>query len=517
MSIEIRIVVLKGKLNATVAVKDRWEASDTESNIQIGVLASVSSTTTMTIITSLRIFHIVALLLFITSCYFCVQGDGADRQTSVIAVATDETNEDSDGMIEEEIDLEDLDVFVPTDQWQPVKAGQAIPAGLHVQISLKTGEKMAKLMDGDDGERYRKKTSAKNDEGDAKRGETNEARDQFSHKELKDALKKFKAEQDDVQDQKRIDQIRQKFRSMDELKKDFEEMQLNMETDVEIMRRLVEKYQQEGASLEEQEAALYDLEFYAHQIDNAQDLITIGGFDLIIRALNDTRDAIRKQAAFVLGSAVQSNPKVQVEAIERGAIQKLLQLLSISQPRDIRKKAMYAISSLIRHFPYAQLKFLQLGGLDSFLTLFREADPGVLQLQVKAVTLLHDLLLEQKLVTEEPGSGDKVKQQRIQQYKQVKLLPQMMKQGWCEIIPSLLQAPEHDIREKVLLAMQLLLDQCQMNYHKDKQLIGRLSELKTEYETHALEEKAESGGAEDYFSHLSNLVADILGQLSLST
>ena len=63
-----------------------------------------------------------------------------------------------------------------------------------------------------------------------------------------------------------IDQIREKFRSLDELKKDFAEMDLNMETDVEIMRRLVEKFQQEGASVEEQEAALYDLEFYAHQV-----------------------------------------------------------------------------------------------------------------------------------------------------------------------------------------------------------------------------------------------------------
>ncbi|XP_038071003.1 nucleotide exchange factor SIL1-like [Patiria miniata] len=477
---------------------------------------------TMTTISNIRVFHTVAFALFLISCYFCVHGDNVrDKQkTAVVAVPTHdavETDDNSmDATVEEEMDPEDLDVFLPTDQWQPIKEGQAIPAGLHVQISLKTGEKMAKLMDGDDGERYRKKASPQNDDIDTESKEGGEGTDPLSHQELKKALKKFKADQDDVQDQERIDQIRQKFRSMEELKKDFEEMKLKVETDVEIMRRLVEKFQREGASVEEQEAALFDLEFYAHQIDNAQDLITIGGFDLIIRALNDTRDVIRKQAAFVLGSAVQSNPKVQVEALERGAIQKLLHLLTASQPADIRKKAMYAISSLVRHFPYAQVKFLQLGGLDSFLELFRESDPGLLQLQVKAVTLLHDLLLEQKLLTQESEVGDALKQQRIQQYKQVNLLSEMMKQGWCEIIPSLLQAPEHDVREKVLLAMQLLLDECQMNYYKDKQLIGRLSELKSEYEKHALEEQVETGGTEDYFTQLSHLVTDIMGQLSLS-
>ena len=78
----------------------------------------------MTILTSLRVFHSVALVLFITSCYFCVQGDGADKEkTAVVAVPTDETDNGSDGIIEEDVDPEDLDVFVPTDQWQPVRAG----------------------------------------------------------------------------------------------------------------------------------------------------------------------------------------------------------------------------------------------------------------------------------------------------------------------------------------------------------------------------------------------------------
>ena len=33
-------------------------------------------------------------------------------------------------------------------------SGQAIPAGLHVRMSMKTGEKEAKLMDGDSGMKY---------------------------------------------------------------------------------------------------------------------------------------------------------------------------------------------------------------------------------------------------------------------------------------------------------------------------------------------------------------------------
>ena len=81
-------------------------------------------------------------------------------------------------------------------------------------------------------------------------------------------------------------------------------------------------------------------------------------------------------------------------AVDSGALQQLLHLISSAEAFPVRKKAMYAISALLRHFPYAQMKFLQLGGLSTFSTLFKETDVRVISLKVKAVTLLHDMLLE---------------------------------------------------------------------------------------------------------------------------
>merc|ERR1712240_389257 len=37
--------------------------------------------------------------------------------------------------------------FVPTHEWQVVKEGQVLPAGLHIKMDMTTGVKMAKLMD----------------------------------------------------------------------------------------------------------------------------------------------------------------------------------------------------------------------------------------------------------------------------------------------------------------------------------------------------------------------------------
>ncbi|XP_077992621.1 nucleotide exchange factor SIL1-like [Glandiceps talaboti] len=431
------------------------------------------------------------------------------KQTAVVAVETDD-DEEGDGYVTlADGEDEELEVFYPTKDWQTIKPGQAIPAGLHVRINLETGLKEAKLMDeedkeNDDGMKYWK-------EGE-RMGVVNTDKKSFSKEELKDALKLFKAKQDDVKHEieGHEEEIKKQFRSYDDLKKDFEDMNINIETDAEIIVKLLDKYKNDGATIEDRQTALQDLEYYAHQIDNARDLVSLGGLDLIIKGLNDTVDVIRQESAFVLGSAVQSNPTVQVEAVERGAIQLLLRLMSGNQPIVVKKKVLYAISSLIRQFPFAQKRFLELGGLSSLSSLFRETDSNVLPLKVKATTLLHDLLVEQKTF-ENTDITDDVTKERQRQYHMIPLLPAMIEQGWCQLIPTLLLVPEHDHREKVLHAMKIMLDPC-TEYYKQLSLEDTLHSLHKEYEDFALEEAQENDG-DLYFTGLKNLIGEILDSL----
>ena len=60
-----------------------------------------------------------------------------------------------------------------------------------------------------------------------------------------------------------------------------------------------------------------------------------------------------------------SNPKVQIVAVEGGALQLLIRLLSVEPATSthVRARMLYALSSLTRHFPFAQARFVQLGGL----------------------------------------------------------------------------------------------------------------------------------------------------------
>eukprot|EP00073_Rattus_norvegicus_P054002 XP_017456395.1 PREDICTED: nucleotide exchange factor SIL1 isoform X2 [Rattus norvegicus] len=305
------------------------------------------------------------------------------------------THEDSDTKEtrrEEELDAEVLEVLNPTQEWQALQPGQAVPAGSHVRMNLQTGVNEVKLQQED--------KFQSNWKG-FKRGRRLDINtNTYTSQDLKSALAKFKegTEMENSKDElARQATVKQLFRPIEELKKEFDELNVVLETDMQIMVRLINKFNSSSSSLEEKVAALFDLEYYVHQMDNAQDLLSFGGLQVVINGLNSTEPLVKEYAAFVLGAAFSSNPKVQVEAIEGGALQKLLVILATEQPLPAKKKVLFALCSLLRHFPYAQQQFLKLGGLQVLRSLVQEKSAKVLA--VRVVTLLYDLVTEKVSAT----------------------------------------------------------------------------------------------------------------------
>nr|XP_033783542.1 nucleotide exchange factor SIL1 isoform X2 [Geotrypetes seraphini] len=376
-----------------------------------------------------------------------------------------------------------------------------------MRLNLQTGKNEAKIPDSENeknGMTYKKK--------DRRLGKVDVDSNIYTPQELKKVLAKFKegVVTESSEDEKaKLEGIKQKFRAIDDLKKEFEELHVHLETDIEIMTKLINKYNSSSSSLNEKAAALHDLEYYVHQVDNAQNMLSLGALQLVINELNGTENVLKELSAFVLGSALSSNPKVQVEAIEGGALQKLLLILGTEQPLPVKKKALFALSSMLRHFPYAQQQFLKHGGLQILRSFFREKGTEVLCIRV--VTLLYDMIIEKELLQDSEGNNEQMKE-KIEQYKQVPLVPVLMEQGWCKIISDLLFLPEHDTREKVLKAVNLLLAFCKEQYRGDQKLNATLTTLRGEYEELVTEEqKAEE--KDSYFRELLSSVNEILQNL----
>eukprot|EP00062_Callorhinchus_milii_P007108 gi/632948390/ref/XP_007889572.1/ PREDICTED: nucleotide exchange factor SIL1 isoform X2 [Callorhinchus milii] len=452
-----------------------------------------------------RPHHLSLILWMISMVCFCWSENSQPQKGSALTVV-EQTESSDDGEVEDDLDSEDLEVFYPTNEWQMVNPGQAIPVGLHVRLNLQTGINEAKLPDSESGKGGMKYWKQGN-----RQGMINTDSKSFTAEELKKALKFMKqgTPVENLEEEGRQEELRKRFRPIKELKKDFEEMNLVMETDMEIITKLVNKFNASRATTEEKIAALTDLEYYVHQLDNGQYLMTTGGLQLVVNALNTTEPLVQEYAAFVLGSALSSNPRVQVEAMEGGALQKLLVLMATDQTMRVKKKALFALSSMLRHFPFAQQHFLRLGGLQVLRQLFqvKEMEP----LCVRAVTLLYDMLMEKELVEHAQDSNSQHKEKQ-RQYDHIDLLPAMLEQDWCILVPTLLTSPEHDTREKVLKTMSFMMSSCRNHYQALQGLNSSLSELQEEYQRLAAVERSEAD-EDGYFVGLLNSIDSIIQEL----
>ncbi|NXR23919.1 SIL1 factor, partial [Cinclus mexicanus] len=153
---------------------------------------------------------------------------------------------------------------------------QAVPAGSHVRLNLQTGEREAKLPDTENGQsdtreerRRRRYRHAGRWLGWAVVVDV----DSFTSEELKKALSKMKSSEKAERKvsflflkECTMQEVRKKFRPIEQLKEEFEKLNMKIETDYEIMVKLISKFNSSASTLDEKVAALYDLEYYVHQV-----------------------------------------------------------------------------------------------------------------------------------------------------------------------------------------------------------------------------------------------------------
>ncbi|KAF3837746.1 hypothetical protein F7725_009514 [Dissostichus mawsoni] len=352
----------------------------------------------------------------------------------------------------------DFEVVQPTEEWQTLKPGQAVPAGSHVRLNLQTGQREVRL--GEEQLKYL----------DQEHRETEET--SISPEELKRVMKKIKEDMK-PESAEHQDSVASRFRPMEELKREMAELDLLVQTDDQIMRRLLEQFNSSSSTTEQRLSILLELEYLVHQVDNAQNLCSMGGLQLVVETLNSSDFRLQESSAFVLGSAVSSNPEVQVKAMEGGALQTLLTMLATDQPLWVKKKVLFAVASLLRNFPFAQRHFLSREGC-------RGDRGGVLRTRI--VTMLYDMIRADLPGRSGPGLHAS-HQELLRQYSLVSLREGLLEEGWCSLIPELLDSTEHDFREKALRAMLALAPVCVDQYRSHSSLKASLLLLREQYQT----------------------------------
>ncbi|XP_042143219.1 nucleotide exchange factor SIL1 isoform X5 [Ixodes scapularis] len=234
--------------------------------------------------------------------------------------------------------------------------------------------------------------------------------------------------------------------------------------------------------------------------DTAVDFIRMDGLLVIVPDLNSTSETLRELVAFTLGSALQGNPQVQSSVLEFGLLPQLLRLVAMDPSSRVRSRCLFALSCLVRHLPAAQEALMHHGGLTVLAGLFAMGSSSSAKLQLKAVTLIHDLLVEQRLRQGDDHAQVNKLQEGIQLY------------GFCSLVPELLQSPDVDAQEKVVQAMLSLAEIC----HKEFQVhLPRLHSLLNAYqrEVHSESQLKTLEQTSDYFEGLLHSLSQLLDSL----
>ncbi|CAL7946319.1 unnamed protein product [Xylocopa violacea] len=351
--------------------------------------------------------------------------------------------------------------FVPTREWQTVKKGTPIPGGLHVRHNFQTGVTEAKLMDSEDAEEKDANGNLNNSNANSLTLHPEKAifeeedpiptekSDLFNHpiEELKARLKQIKEDSGKnipELDDERTQQIKQKFRDYETLKKEFKALEVNITTDAELLSNYFQKFQNHkngitmgtltNVETEEVLDILYNLEYLLHHIDNAKTFADMQGMNKIISpCLNGTNNEIKAEALRLLGAAVQSNPKVQLKALENDFVQKLLHILSTNVKVEVKSRCLFALSALIRQFPAAQKAWIDHGGVEIFGKILVDDQ---FQVQIKIMKLINDLIIERQNLQEIADA--KEQELKAKAYASADIEKKLLKCDYCIHLSNLL-------------------------------------------------------------------------------
>ncbi|GAB0093004.1 Nucleotide exchange factor Sil1 [Sergentomyia squamirostris] len=374
---------------------------------------------------------------------------------------------------------EDNDTFIPTREWQKIREGQKVPPGLHYRINLETGEKEAKILDENENKNHSRSSLSVVPEDVAK--------ENASHgPSIEDALKNIPSDNFEYTPEQ-IKEIKTKFRTYEDIKHELkDELNLEVKTDSEIISNLLQKYDnlKKDSINPEVIKILEDLEYLAHQIDNANNFVNQGGIERIIipNIANQTNSIIRTKALMLVGAVMHNNPNAQISAFEKNMGDHLTRILATSKISDELSAATYAIGSLIRKFPLAQKESLTQLGLSVLLNVWtKHVD---LKVKLKVLTLIADLVRESHDMASQQNVPNENNEEKFRQYQRVQIEKLLDEYNFCQRFEQLLISVKSDLTkctdsmEKLLLSIKLTKDMCYSVWSKSADLRHVLIVLK---------------------------------------
>ncbi|OAJ41290.1 hypothetical protein BDV3_006130 [Batrachochytrium dendrobatidis] len=206
------------------------------------------------------------------------------------------------------------------------------------------------------------------------------------------------------------------------------------------MKECVEAALDESRTEQVRVLACDELELLVESLDNANDLKSLKLWQPIISLLSSDLAQLRMYGAWVLGTAVQNNPKSQKDFMDAGGIAPILNLLETDKDDTVRTKAFYCISGAIKHNKQVFEAFYARNGFKAVLTTLQNADMSLLR---RAVFFWRALLLDHGGdETHADTTVSDLTAAAISEFAVISMVIQMIESGDLDLIEKCLQLLE---------------------------------------------------------------------------
>jgi len=121
-------------------------------------------------------------------------------------------------------------------------------------------------------------------------------------------------------------------------------------SDADLMREAMTVIRSPSVSISNKLVAFDNFEQLVEQIDNANNVASLGLWNPLVEQLDSPDADLRRMAAWCVGTTVQNNSKAQERLLAVGGIPKLVRLAVEDEDPTVRRKCVYALSSEMRNY-----------------------------------------------------------------------------------------------------------------------------------------------------------------------
>lgn len=268
-----------------------------------------------------------------------------------------------------------------------------MPQGLHYRINLQSGLKEAKLLEEENTKTSLLQVDTEQDDETTAKDLNTDVEMESARLRLEEALKNIPSEKYDMTEEKWM-AIASKYKSYKELKQDLKDLELNMQTEAEMMQDLFARITgKEESSDDEKSTILEDLEYLCHSIDNSLLFISMGGVErIILPTLNQSSVALKVKSLKTLGVVLQNNQEAKSYVIEKTNVgNHLINILSKSVNGNQLSAALFAYGSLMRNNRKVSAELARKGMTVLIEIIASDKSEFSLPMKTRALVLIDDL------------------------------------------------------------------------------------------------------------------------------